>query len=161
MLVPGRVVVASALAIGLACFQSTRDNAWAGAGIDSLNARLIQSYRTHDPRAYAALYTNSGIFEWPAVATVRGPAWLKTMAVENWAALRDMDLRLAVADRRIANDLATEFGAFQQSWRDTSGLRMTEYGRYVSLLIRQNDGSWRMDRFFGFEDSTRAVPARR
>jgi len=32
---------------------------------------------------------------------------------------------------------------------------MTEFGRYVAFLLRQQDGSWRMDRFFGFEDSTR------
>jgi ketosteroid isomerase-like protein len=67
-----------------------------------------------------------------------------------------MDLHLTVANRRIAPDHATEFGAFQQSYRDSSGARNTEYGRYVALLVRQGDGSWRMDRFFGFEDSTRA-----
>jgi len=67
-----------------------------------------------------------------------------------------MDLRLTVSARRVAPDHATEFGAFEQSWRDSRGVRMTEYGRYVSLLLRQADGRWRMDRFFGFEDSTRA-----
>jgi len=77
------------------------------------------------------------------------------MARENWASLKDMDLRLTVATRRVAPDHATEFGAFEQSWRDASGVRMTEFGRYVALLLRQQDGSWRMDRFFGFEDSTR------
>jgi hypothetical protein len=33
---------------------------------------------------------------------------------------------------------------------------MTEFGRYVALLALQEDGSWRMDRFIGFADSTRA-----
>jgi ketosteroid isomerase-like protein len=124
-------------------------------------ARLVQAYRTHDPRAYAALYTDSAVFEWPAFNTVRGPAKLGAMAEGNWAGLRDMDLRLTVANRRVANDHATEFGAFEQSWRDTSGSRMTEYGRYVTVMVRMKDGSWRMDRFLGFEDSTRSAPARR
>lgn len=132
----------------------------AGAGIDSLNARIVQAYRDHDPEAYAALYTDSAVFEWPAFTTVRGRAGLSAMARSNWASLRDMDLRLTVASRRVAADHATEFGAFEQSWRDTSGARMTEYGRYVSLLARQPDGAWRMDRFFGFEDSTRQRAAR-
>ena len=77
------------------------------------------------------------------------------MARSNWAPLNDMDLRLTVSARRVASDHATEFGAFQQSWRGTRGARMTEYGRYVPFLLRQEDGSWRMDPFFGFEDSTR------
>jgi ketosteroid isomerase-like protein len=82
------------------------------------------------------------------------------MARGNWASLRDMDLRLDVSNRRVAPDHATEFGAFQQSWRDSSGVRMTEFGRYVAVLVRQKDGSWRMDRFFGFEDSVRSAPKR-
>jgi ketosteroid isomerase-like protein len=120
-----------------------------------LNARLIRAYRTHDAQAYAALYTDTAVFEWPAFNTVRGPAELAAMARSNWASLSDMDLRLTVSNRRVAPDHATEFGAFQQSWRDSSGVRMTEFGRYVAVLLPQKDGSWRMDRFFGFEDSTR------
>src|SRR5712671_1885411 len=68
----------------------------ANHGIDSLNARIVQAYRTHDPKAYAALYTDSAVFEWPAFNTVRGSTALAAMARENWASLRDMDLRLTV-----------------------------------------------------------------
>jgi len=140
----------------LACAQSPRSSAHdVAAGIDSLNARIVRAYRTHDPQAYAALYTDTAVFEWPAFNTVRGPTRLAAMARENWASLKDMDLRLTVSSRRVAPDHATEFGAFEQSWRDSSGVRKTEYGRYVAFLLRQQDGTWRMDRFFGFEDSTR------
>ena len=71
-----------------------------------------------------------------------------------------LDLELTVAHRRLGSDRATEFGAFEQSWRDSTGARMTEYGRYVTLVVQQPDGRWLMDRFFGFEDSTRATPRR-
>jgi ketosteroid isomerase-like protein len=146
---------------GLACSGSARPSGpQASAGIDSLNARVVDAYRHHDPQAYAALYTDTAVFEWPAFNTVRGPVELAAMARDNWASLRDMDLRLKVAARRFAADHATEFGAFEQSWSDSSGVRMTEFGRYVTVLVRQKDGSWRMDRFFGFEDSTRATPKR-
>jgi ketosteroid isomerase-like protein len=152
-----RITAVSLCLAAFACTQSPQPSAGeANAGIDSLNARLVRAYRTHDPQAYAALYTDSAVFEWPAFNTVRGPAGLAAMAQSNWASLKDMDLRLTIANRRFAPDHATEFGAFEQSWRDSSGGRMTEFGRYVSLLVRQKDGSWRMDRFFGFEDSTRS-----
>jgi len=65
-----------------------------------------------------------------------------------------MNLRLTVATRRVASDYATEFGAFEQSFRDSSGVRMTEFGRYVTVLARGPDGMWRIDRFLGFADST-------
>jgi ketosteroid isomerase-like protein len=156
-----RATALAAMIIGIACSaapaRSTRE---ADAGIDSLNARLVQSYRNRDPKAYGALFTDSAIFEWPSFNTVRGPAALAAMAASNWSAQRDVDLRLAITNRRVASDHATEFGAFQQSWRDSSGARMAEFGRYVTVLIRQPDGSWRMDRFFGFEDSVRALSTR-
>jgi len=122
-----------------------------------LNGRVVHAYRRHDPQAYAALYTDTAVFEWPAFNTVRGPAELAAMARSNWASLNDMDLRLIVSSRRVAPDHATEFGAFEQSWRDSKGGRMTEFGRYVTVLVRKQDGSWLIDRFFGFEDSTRAA----
>ena len=156
-----RAIILSLCIVGVACSQRpSQPTGEASAGIDSLNARLVRAYRSHDPQAYAALYTDTAVFEWPAFNTVRGPAELAAMARGNWASLRDMDLRLDVSNRRVAPDHATEFGAFQQSWRDSSGVRMTEFGRYVAVLVRQKDGSWRMDRFFGFEDSVRSAPKR-
>jgi ketosteroid isomerase-like protein len=152
----------------LACSQSPRDtpasdtgDAGAAAGIDSLNARLVQAYRSHDPKMYGTLYTDTAVFEWPAFNTVRGRAGLEAMARDNWAALADMDLKLNVSARRLAPNHATEFGAFEQSWRDAKGGRMTEYGRYVAFLVRDDSAGWRIDRFAGFSDSTRPAPAAR
>jgi len=152
-----RVAIVSLCLVGLAC----RSSGDAAAGIDSLNAALVQAYRKHDPLAYGALFTDSAVFEWPAFKTVRGRAWMSAMAQSNWASLKDMDLRLIVAHRRVAPEHATEFGAFEQSWSDSSGARMTEFGRYVTGLVRQRDGTWRIGRFFGFEDSTRRGPGHR
>ena len=36
--------------------------------------------------------------------------------------------------------------------------RKIEYGRYAEVLARQPDGSWLIDHFFGFEDSTATRP---
>ena len=156
----GRIAVGAAaitlLALAAACSRGAREAPNdASAGIDSLNARRVQAYRGHEPQAYGALYTDSAVFEWPAFTTVRGRAGMEAMARNNWTSLDDMDLALTVTSRRIAPNHATEFGAFQQSWRDSSGRRMAEFGRYVTVLARGADGSWRIDRFFGFEDSTR------
>ena len=149
------LAVVFALGASVACAgepRPTPSSANADAGVDSLNARLSKAYRDRDPVAYGRLFTDSAVFEWPAFETVRGRAGLEAMARTNWASLRDMDLKLDVAQRRAAGDHVTEFGAFQQAYTDTSG-KHVEYGRYVAVLVPTADG-WRMDRFFGFSDST-------
>ncbi|HEX4469845.1 MAG TPA: nuclear transport factor 2 family protein [Gemmatimonadaceae bacterium] len=148
-------IVALISIASVACSRSAPPARDANAGIDSLNARLVSAYRNRDPRAYAALFTDSAVFEWPAFETAHGPAALGAMARSNWAGERDVDLRVVAATRRLAPDHATEFGSFQQTWTDSSGVRMTEFGRYATYVTRQSDGTWRMDRWFGFEDSTR------
>lgn len=159
--VSGRAPFVAACAAILACSPARPPStAQANAGIDSLNERLVQAYRSHDPTAYGSLFTDSASFEWPNFDTPRGRAQLEAMARSNWAALRDMDLRLVVSTRRIAGGQATEFGAFEQSWSDSVGVRSAEYGRYAAILLRQADGRWRMDRFLGFEDSTRRLTGR-
>jgi uncharacterized protein (TIGR02246 family) len=144
--------------LAISCSPAPRESASeTGAGIDSLNARLMQVYRDRDPAAYATLFTDSAVFEWPAFNTVRGRAGLEEMVKSSWPSLNDMELRVTVASRRLASNHATEVGAFQQSWRDAKGVRNTEFGRYVNVLARQSDGRWLIDRFFGFSDSTRPV----
>lgn len=146
--------------LAVACSTPARSNVAApSAGIDSLNARVVDAYRTHDPKVYSELFTDTAVFEWPAFNSPHGRAALSEMASGNWATLKDMDLKLTVAARRVAPDHATEFGAFEQSWNDSSGVRNTEYGRYVTYLVREKDGRWLMDRFFGFEDSARTARA--
>ena len=116
--------LALALLALLACAPerpAARSAADANAGVDSLNARISRAYRDHDPAAYGRLFTDSAVFEWPAFTTVRGRAGLEAMARTNWAALRDMDLELDVAHRRVAPDHVTEFGAFRQAYADSAG----------------------------------------
>lgn len=144
--------------LAAACSQEARrPSGEANAGIDSLNARIVQAYREHDPKKYGTLYTDTAVFEWPAFNSVRGRAGMEAMARDNWTSLKNMDLKLTPSARRLASDHATEFGAFEQSWNDSTGARMAEFGRYVTFLTRQGDGTWLMDRFFGFEDSTRRL----
>ena len=87
------------LLAAIACSQERPGSsaAAAGAGLDSLNARIEQAYRAKDPKAYAALYTDSAAFEWPAVETVRGPAGLEAMARSLWPPLEDLDLKPRLA----------------------------------------------------------------
>jgi hypothetical protein len=78
-----RLTIAALALAGAACASSRPRATDTNAGIDSLNARLVSAYRARDAQAYAALYTDSAVFEWPAFNTVRGPAALAGMARDN------------------------------------------------------------------------------
>src|SRR5256885_14697162 len=96
-----RVAVVLLCILGLACRPSVRSSAGeATAGIDSLNAALVRAYRTHDPQAYAALYTDTAVLGWPAFNTVRGPAPPAGMAWRSWSSLKGMGLRLTASRPR-------------------------------------------------------------
>jgi uncharacterized protein (TIGR02246 family) len=128
------------------------------AGIDSLNARLERAYGDKAPQTYATLFTDSAVFEWPATPSVRGRPALQAMAAELWPPLPELKLRVITTTRRLASDHATELGSFEESWRDSTGGRTTEFGRYAAVFARQRDGSWLFDRWFGFSDSTHTEP---
>ena len=63
---PAGITILSFFLSGLACRQPAPSAGEATAGIDALNSRVVQAYRRHDPQAYAALYTDTAVFEWPA-----------------------------------------------------------------------------------------------
>ena len=150
------LALASLLALG-ACANEAPARAadpQAGARIDSMNAKVSAVYRARDSRAYPLLFTDSAVFEWPGTPNIRGRVGLEALARDGWKSLNDLELKVIPSARRIGVDHATEFGAFEESWRDSTGARKVEFGRYAELLVRQPDGSWLIDHFFGFEDST-------
>lgn len=151
----GAAVVALIVCAACSKQPAAASTSEAEAGIDSLNAKISRAYREKDSRAYAELYTDSAVFEWPAIGDVKGRPQLEAMARDGWKSLDDLALKIIVSSRRVASDHATEFGSFEESWRDPKGLRMTEFGRYVVFLVRRPDNTWAMDRWAGFEDSTR------
>jgi ketosteroid isomerase-like protein len=156
------LVLACVVALsGCANESSTRTNAvdpQAGARIDSMNVKLSTVYRDRDWRGYGQLFTDSAVFEWPATPNVRGRPGLEALARDGWKPLDDLALRIVPSSRRIGTDHATEFGAFEESWRDSTGARKVEFGRYAEVLARQPDGRWLIDHFLGFEDSTVTRP---
>ena len=154
-----RVFALACLVVAGACANetSTRTDAvdpQAGARIDSMNAKLSTVYRARDWRGYGQLFTDSAVFEWPQIPNISGRAGLEALARDGWKPLDDLALRIVPHSRRIGANHATEFGAFEESWRDSTGARKIEFGRYAEILARQPDGSWLIDRFLGFEDST-------
>jgi ketosteroid isomerase-like protein len=129
--------------------------------LSSLHAIVVAAHRERDPAAYAALHSDTVVFEWPMLAPVRGRPALQSLMRENWRVREDLDLDVTLVARRVAGASATEVLTYRESWTDPTGSRVTEYGRFVLMLSRASDGRWLIDRFFGFSDSTASVPGAR
>src|SRR2546426_12420416 len=94
---PVRVAIASLCIVGLACRPARPSVADATAGIDSVNAALVRAYRTHDPQAYAAPYTDTAELEKPALNNDRGPPPPEGTERSKWAAAQDWGRRRVVS----------------------------------------------------------------
>jgi hypothetical protein len=55
---------------------------------------------------------------------------------------------------RVHSDRAYEFGSYEETWIDPKGIRVTEFGRYVTAYTRTGDGAWRISRTLGYSDLT-------
>ena len=121
----------------------------------SLRKQIEDIHGARDASAYSALHSEDAVFEWRGRATqVTGRAALEKNRREVWAARRELRLSLQVGDLRVHADRAYEFGTYEETWIDTRGSRVTEFGRYVTAYARAGDGGWRIARTFGYSDLT-------
>ena len=108
---------------------------------------------SRDVAAFGALHTDSTVFEWRGrSAPVTGRTALEQSQREIWAARRELRLSLEVSELRLHADAAYEFGTYEETWIDSRGTTVTEFGRYVTAYSLERDGQWRIARTFGFSN---------
>jgi ketosteroid isomerase-like protein len=134
---------------------------WAGSAPNAesalafLRKQLESVHANGDAAAFAALHTDATVVEWRGRSEpLTGRVALENSRREIWAHRRDLRLSLQVSELRIHADRAYEFGSYEESWLDSQGTQLTEFGRYVTAYARETDGQWRIARTFGFTDLT-------
>lgn len=136
------------------CGMSLQDEAAVvHAELDSLGVRIVEAHRARDPGAFAALHTESVVFEWRGGSTSRGRAEFEAQMRRNWATRNELDLQLHRPIRRVAGEFATEVNAYRETWRSHPDTLTSEHGRYVVLIARQPDRRWLIEHWIGFTDS--------
>lgn len=149
------LLVVQAGCAGLPLAPASRMDRSAETELSSLRKQIEDIHGSRDAVAYGALHAEDAVFEWRGRATqVTGRAALEKNRREVWAARREMRLSLQVADLRVHADRAYEFGSYEETWIDTRGSRVTEFGRYVTAYARSGEGPWRIARTFGYSDLT-------
>jgi ketosteroid isomerase-like protein len=127
--------------------------------------RSIQALNQHDVNATLAVDTDAIISQWTddfVVLQAAGPivrgrsanAASVEQSKEQLKAFMPIDYNLDVQEITIAGDYAFEWGTYRGSARSlTSGETVNYVGKFMRILQRQPDGSWKMHRTMATTDA--------
>ena len=127
--------------------------------------RSIEALNQHDVNATLAMDTEAIISQWTddfVVLHAAGPiirgqsanAAAAKESMEQMKAFIPIDYNLDVQEITIAGDYAFEWGTYRGSARSLTGGENVNYvGKFMRILQRQPDGSWKMHRTMATTDT--------
>lgn len=110
--------------------------------LSQMNRDFAKALNDKDATAAANCYTEDATLLPPNEAPVTG----RTNIQKYWEGAIDagaFDVSVATISTGSNGDLGYEIGRFQMSMKDSSGNVTTERGKYVELLKRDKDGTWK------------------
>ncbi len=111
--------------------------------LDDFRARFTEAFAAGDAATVAAFYTDDGKILPPNMPMINGPQEIQGF----FEGARDMGMRgimLNAVDVEFNGDLAYEVGTYSIDIELEGGQRTTDVGKYLMVLKRQADGSWKM-----------------
>ncbi len=123
----------------------------------SISPNFMKAVEGRDPAAAAALYDKDAMVMPPGAPPVRGQQeirafWQKMMTT----AIRKVTLN--PTDLKMAGDIAYEVGEYALEMTLPDGHQGSDTGKYIVLMRRQTDGSWKMTHDIWSSDGA-SVPA--
>jgi ketosteroid isomerase-like protein len=138
------------------CGGSIRDPGPPAAGpdraeIERLHQADVAATRTADPAQLTALWDPDGAFFEQGEPPVIGERALRAMYERNQTKVLSYEPHLR--DPQISGQLATEWGTYDASFQEPDHARATPvHGRYLRVMKRQPDGTWRFLRIMLQDD---------
>jgi ketosteroid isomerase-like protein len=121
------------------------------AQIERLHQADVAATLTADPVQLAALWDRDGAFFEPGEPPVVGERALRAMYEGNRTKVLSYEPHLQ--DAQISGQLATEWGTYDAAFQEPAQARATPvHGRYLRVMKRQPDGTWRFLRIMLQDD---------
>jgi ketosteroid isomerase-like protein len=119
--------------------------------------RAIQALNEHDVKATLALDIDAIISQWTddfVVLQSAGPisrgrstnAAAAKQSMEQMKAFKPIEYNLDAEEITVSGDYAFEWGTYRGSARSSGGETVNYAGKFMRILQRQPDGSWKMHR---------------
>ena len=123
--------------------------------INSLRDEFIALDNASDAAGLASLYTNDAVLMPPNEAAVTG-----NQAIESWFQTTfdqfTTEFTVASQELEVVGDLAFDWGAYMTALTPKAGGEPTEdRGKYIMILRKQVDGSWKIARDIWSSDQLR------
>ena len=121
-------------------------SAAATASIDSLRSSFAQTINGHDQRALAGLYTPDAVTIAPNGGVATGAQAIAQMFLGDTTVAYSGLTIAPDGGPTVVGDLAYETGTYSQTVTPMGGQAMQATGRYLVVLRKGADGSWRVAR---------------
>ncbi|HSG00938.1 MAG TPA: SgcJ/EcaC family oxidoreductase [Vicinamibacterales bacterium] len=158
---PFRALTALTLALTLvACAPAAPPDTTAEdlAAISALRDAFRTGFNAGDAAALAALFTDDAVLMNPGQATAAGPAAIEALYGQLFAEMTaQTEIRPEATE--VSGSLAYDSGTYTGTMTPKAGGdAMTEEGRYVVILKKGADGSWKIARDIGNTPTMPAMP---
>ena len=125
--------------------EQERDVAAYTTAINALLDQNIAAWNSNDAAAVAATFADNAILMEPDLAALEGK-----QAIQTWyeAFLKDNAVKCAITplETQVAGDWAYVRGNYTSTFTPKSGKPMEVSGKYLDIVKRQPDGSWKIYR---------------
>jgi len=123
------------------------------AAINELWNQYCIAYRTGDLDLWMSLWIEDGIRMSPDTPAVIGKEQIRS-SMQNWFDMYNIDCYVKNEEARIAGDWAVCRGTYKGSSTPKTGGKAIKFaGKYMSILERHEDGSWKIARDCFNEDA--------
>lgn len=141
--------------------DGSRDTAAARTALDGLWAQYSAAAVAGDVAGVTGLYGEDARLDVPGMPTVIGQEALRS-AVTAELGSRTFSGLVVTPVTTLAPDSLTihQIGSYAESYQEKGKRAQTDYGRYLSSVVRQADGQWRIAYLMAFVDSTRPAGKR-
>lgn len=117
------------------------------ADVQRIADQWVEAAEAHDAGGIASLYTEDAVF-----IGVEGQVMEGRQAIEEGMAtgLEDLaSMGVEATDRVLGTEMIAEIGTYTQTFQAGEGQEQTVSGRYLVVLKRQPDGSWKIAQHLG------------
>jgi uncharacterized protein (TIGR02246 family) len=134
--------------VALAVVVCSTGVAWAQTGdkgaVDGVRTAFMKASNAGDVAGLVAFYTADAVVMAPDTPMVKGKANIEALHRKMMDMARVSGMTITPIDTQVLGDTAIDVGTYQQTLTPKGGTPVTDTGKYLVVLKKQADGSWKL-----------------